>query len=127
MSRVHLYTYRYIEVNHILYNYIYIHTYDYLHLRIISINQFRIILSRCKASICWAFSNARLQDAYAAAQKSLEQRLDQYRFSYEALQFLKAYYLYDMYIYTHHVTLTIIVNLQSIYMYSFDIIEYNII
>ena len=34
-------------------------------------------VSRC-------FGNARLQDAYAAAQKSLEQRLDQYRFSYEA-------------------------------------------
>jgi len=29
--------------------------------------------------------DARLQDAFAAAQKSLEQRLDQYRFSYEAL------------------------------------------
>ena len=29
--------------------------------------------------------HARLQDAFAAAQKSLEQRLDQYRFSYEAL------------------------------------------
>ena len=27
---------------------------------------------------------AELQDAFAAAQKSLEQRLDQYRFSYEA-------------------------------------------